>query len=711
MQILSKPQRTTDSGNPIPPRRQRKRFSPQMLIGTGVTLAVVFAAGIYLGVIPYIKSHAANATPNPNCTIIVPANPLSAQGLATPYQLFAPDAAQNGPCNEANTNQSAFVQGVIFDPATGKFSVYSPLVIDKGTQPAAAPVVPTLPQGAIVGIWFGFNGTNLTLQAADNNTLQQANCVNGLNGSVFTQFAYCNAVAFFHAANKAIAAGQVKVPALATANDGQTCPTTRDFGIVDQDQSDNVQTQYLTTANGQTAQFSTTNQAALANATVLANPSDNALVTHFVNPPLGCTSWTAPDLANNNAPVASLALDEIQANADQKAPIALVPLSDPMTVITDANGNTTQSLQKTNLYRAGVDQPLAANTADASGKTYCQNLVTTGAPRIVLDAPLTAQAASPDTGAATTLFTFLAQRFAASYTNLGCQKLLNAPSPIQVTVDGNGVATSATFNGQPISTQPTTPPITTTTPNCNANGVAVAGCAGKATINGQACTFAFANNTVNLTCQAAPSTGTATGTGTDDNTTTTTQTTLPFNNDGISADGHGTTANFDLSGASYSEQTLLAAGFTPGKTITFNGVTFTWPNVVAGAADNVQAMGQVIPVTPVQGAKTLAFLGSSTNGPSLGNAVITYTDGSTQIFRLGLSDWTLGASKMAPSFGNQALATLPYRNTPNGVQANGNTPHIFYTSVALLAGKTIASVTLPSHVNAGHIHIFAISTK
>ena len=32
---------------------------------------------------------AAAATPNPNCTLIVPANPLTAEGLATPYQLVA----------------------------------------------------------------------------------------------------------------------------------------------------------------------------------------------------------------------------------------------------------------------------------------------------------------------------------------------------------------------------------------------------------------------------------------------------------------------------------------------------------------------------------------------------------------------------------------------------------------------------------------------
>ena len=49
-----------------------------------------------------------------------------------------------------------------FDTATGKVSVYNPLVIDKGTQPGAAPVVPQLTATSVVGLWFGFNGNNLT---------------------------------------------------------------------------------------------------------------------------------------------------------------------------------------------------------------------------------------------------------------------------------------------------------------------------------------------------------------------------------------------------------------------------------------------------------------------------------------------------------------------------------------------------------------------
>jgi hypothetical protein len=58
---------------------------------------------------PAVAAAATPAVPNPNCTIIVPPNPLTAAGLATAYQLTATDPAQ-GPCNEANTAQSAFGQ-------------------------------------------------------------------------------------------------------------------------------------------------------------------------------------------------------------------------------------------------------------------------------------------------------------------------------------------------------------------------------------------------------------------------------------------------------------------------------------------------------------------------------------------------------------------------------------------------------------------------
>jgi hypothetical protein len=355
----------------------------------------------------------------------------------------------------------------IIDPATGQITNYNPLVIDKGTKPAVAPTAPTLPANAVVGIWFGFNGTALTLQ---NNaqtgghgkrmktmmTMQggaNGNCVNGTGNSPFGQFGYCNAPNFFQAANQAIQAGLLKVPALGTANDGQPCPTTRSFAIVDMDQSDNVQTQYLANGNGQTAQLTTANQAAMANATVLGNPSDNALLTKFIDPALGCTPWTVPDLANNNAPIATYGTDELMAAADQQAPIALVPGGDPMVL---ANNN--QNLTKVNLYRSGADQTPAASLAgnaatDANTTTYCQNLVNVALPRLQLDMKTFQNLPSPDNGAtATTLFGFLANRLNASLgaNGLNCVGLLKIQNPVTLTTNGNGVVTSATITTKPL---------------------------------------------------------------------------------------------------------------------------------------------------------------------------------------------------------------------------------------------------------------------
>jgi hypothetical protein len=443
-------------------RKQRRKMSPLMLIGLSVPVILALIAGTVF-VQSFINSHAA-ANPNPNCTLIAPNNPLTAQGLATPYQLVATDPAQ-GPCNEANANQSAFVQADIIDPATGQITTYSPLVIDKGTRPAVTPTPPQLPQGAVVGIWFGYNGATLTLpknktQAGGKNTAQAAtkpksqmklggkmnsgNCVNGVANSPFGQFAYCNAPAFFAAANKAIQAGMLTVPAIGTAKDGQPCPTSRDFSLVDMDQSDNVQTQYLVKANGQTAQNTAANKAKLPNATTIANPSDNALLTTFVAPALGCQSWTVPDLANNNHMVPTYGTDELQAASQQKAPVALVPTNDPMVL---NNGN--RDLNKVNAYRKGADQPAAASLNDASGTTYCQNLVKINPARLQLDKTLFQNQPSPDGGAtANNLFTFLANRLSASLgaDGLNCVGLLKIKNPITLTTNANGVVTNATVN-------------------------------------------------------------------------------------------------------------------------------------------------------------------------------------------------------------------------------------------------------------------------
>lgn len=485
MQTLTRPPKVSGPG--LQRRGGGRSFSPLMLIGAAVTMLVVLGAGVFFIVRPRLGSHAAAV--NMDCSLIVPPHPLSAQGLATPYQLIATDG-NNGPCNEANANQAAFVQGAVFDPATGQISVYNPLVVDAGTQPAAAPVVPTLPKNAVVALWFGFNGNNLTLQG-NGNTLQQAHCVNGADGTLFTQMAYCNAVAFFQQANQAVQQGQLKVPALGTAKDGLACPTTRDFSVVDMDQSDNVTTTYLVLPNGQTAQLTAANQQALPNAVEQNNGSDNGLLTKGIDPTLGCTPWMAPDLANPGNMAAALPLNEMQAAAHQKAPVALVPAGDDMVL-----NNGQLDLNKINAYRVGVDQTPAADLGQASTKQYCRNLRAIGPQRLLLDSQLTQNAASPAPAMGNNLFTFLAQRFATAYSanGLNCVGLLDMPDPVSVRFDGNGVAISATINGAGGGTTQAQ------APNCTVNGTTIKGCTGTTTINGQSCTFSFANNTVNLSC-------------------------------------------------------------------------------------------------------------------------------------------------------------------------------------------------------------------
>jgi hypothetical protein len=372
---------------------------------------------------------------NPDCTLTVPPAPLTARGLATPYRLSATHPG-NGPCHEANPGQSAFVQAMVYDPATGALSVYDPLVVDAGRRPAAPPITPAIPADAVVGLWFGFNGNNLTLRYADGG-LKADHCVNGLGNSVFAQYAYCDATAFYAAVKAGIAAHKLTVPALGTADDGEPCPTTRDFSIVDQDQSDNVTTRYLVTVHGGIAQDTLANALRLPGATVLSNPSDNALLDTFVDPALGCTPWTARNL-DGGGTTTSIALDEIQAAADQSAPAALVPLNDPMTTVSGAG-----SADKTNLYRAGVDQPPLP--AGQTPRTYCRDMDTIQAARLQLDRYRFSAAASPDPAAATDLFTFLGARLNTSFQNLGCTRFGLADPVSSETVDKAGVVAAVTF--------------------------------------------------------------------------------------------------------------------------------------------------------------------------------------------------------------------------------------------------------------------------
>lgn len=397
---------------------------------------------------------------NQNCTLIVPAHPLSATGLATPYHLEATQRG-DGPCHEANPEQAAFVQAAVLNTDTGQIAIYNPLVVDSGTSPARAPVVPPLPTHSVVAIWFGFNGQVLQLRGVGS-ALADGACVGGLARSPFGQVAYCNAPAFFAQANAAIGTGMLTVPALGTARDGLACPTVRDFSVVDMDQSDNVTTTYLLTREGRLAQNTSVNSRALPGAVALSNGSDNGLLSHAIDGALGCTAWMAPDLADPGHTLTALPLDELQAAAGQGAPVALVPSGDPMTLV-----NGQPSLAKQDLYRAGVDQRVETSqmAARQDQRAYCQNLLAVAPKRLTLDARYTRQAASPMPTVANNLFTFLAQRLRTTLgaQGLNCTGLLGVRNPVSIRADGKGVVIAATISTRVISTATATD--ATHTPN------------------------------------------------------------------------------------------------------------------------------------------------------------------------------------------------------------------------------------------------------
>ena len=391
---------------------------------------------------------AAAAAANVSCDIVVPANPLSAQGLATPYQLTGPDgmSPDASGCTMANfANLGAFVQATILNPRTGRLSVYEPLVITQGTTPAAAPVLPRLPRTAIVTIDFGFNGTNLTQVGATPDALAQGRCVNGTPGSIFGQVSFCNGIGFFQAAFRAEREGRLRIPATGVSpKTGQACPTTRNFNLVDQDPSDNVTTTYLLTAGGQTAQFNSANQAALAGANPINNGSDNELLDAFLDPTLGCTPFEAPDLSQAGTPGTAQALDELSAARNQPGPVALVPENDEMVLV-----NGAFSVPKTDLYRAEVGQPpVSPFTAASSPANFCQDMVNIQTAFLASNQALLATGTSPVPGVGDNLLTFMANRLNMSFTNLNCQNF-GLTNSVTVTVDGNGAAIAATFSTTP----------------------------------------------------------------------------------------------------------------------------------------------------------------------------------------------------------------------------------------------------------------------
>ncbi len=185
-----------------------------------------------------------------------------------------------------------------------------------------------------------------------------------------------------------------------------------------------------------------------------------------------------------------------------------------------------------------------------------------------------------------------------------------------------------------------------------------------------------------------------------------------YDNAGISDNSDPSAADFDGTGDSFSAEALAAGTPTPltaGGQATIGGTTFTWPSAV-GAPDDVIADGQTIDLS---GSGTdLGFLGAGAFGEASGTGTITYTDGSTQTFGLAMADWYNNAAVS----GDEVADTTSSWNFSSSTQVE-HPVSIYFASVPLEAGKTVASVTLPTvssgvgnGINAMHIFAMAVGS-
>ena len=370
-----------------------------------------------------------------DCLLKVPQDPLN-KGLFTPW-ILSTKVGSDIPCTQTNPNATVFVEATIVDSVTGQLFVYYPLVVDAGTNYSGTILSGPLPVNPIVVLHFGTNGNSLTLvptkDSSGYDSMNFGNCVNGLpEGTIFGQFAYCNAVNFFRNVNKLILAKKIIVPPLQNSLLGDICPTTRSFAVVDQDQSDNVISQYLLINNINVVQDYPVFRTLFPNATVEDNGSDNRLLADFIDVAIGCQPFMAPDLIITTILRQSLALNEIQANLNNPTlpTTALVPPNDPMVL-----DNGVQSLLKLNLYRVGVNQPPLIALIPLIDLIYCKEMALIAPVFFKLHLTELTNFVSPAPIIANNLLNFLANRFSQSWTNLQCQILTGNPSPITVTID------------------------------------------------------------------------------------------------------------------------------------------------------------------------------------------------------------------------------------------------------------------------------------
>jgi predicted alpha-1,2-mannosidase len=162
-------------------------------------------------------------------------------------------------------------------------------------------------------------------------------------------------------------------------------------------------------------------------------------------------------------------------------------------------------------------------------------------------------------------------------------------------------------------------------------------------------------------------------------------------------------ADFDGLGYYFLRDALASVGVVQGQALAVPGthVSYVLGNAPAGRPDSFRATGQTTDVRAgLAGATAISIVGASTNGTQTGDALLTFTDGSTVSRSIALTDWCSSAEN-----GNIALPAPGVRGDHRGTQSI--TCGLFATApIPLPEGKSLRSITWP---NLPKMHVLAIA--
>ena len=394
------------------------------------------------------------------CGITIPADPLTAVGLSSPFiiadtiETFSASQYKSlnthNYCNTLNYKSTVLIDALILDVDTGNILIYQPLVANDMNQVAFPTRFPILPTNFIIAYWFTSNGMPIVfLNTNSTNSINDGQCVFGDGVSIFGIFGYCNAINFFTSANSLIAANILKIPQVGNTIYKVPCLTTRHFGFVSEDQGTGVYSSYIVTKDNKVAQNTQYNRHILNVSNIIENTiSNNRLLNKIIYPVIGCNAFTVVDLTEitpgsyggfPSVQSSSLALNELFAMKD----FALIPSGSPMVLQLDTMTNTQSyiDLQKFINYRGGLNQHFV-NGLNYPQDTinYCKNMYSIAGPYLGIHGNELFIAQSPNKSFANNLLNFMAHRFVNSWSRLNCETLTNKICPITVIFDSNGVA-------------------------------------------------------------------------------------------------------------------------------------------------------------------------------------------------------------------------------------------------------------------------------